>query len=783
MSIIKIKNLSDKELIELSKKMLLSLNLLEMQTIKKYFSEKNREPSSMELEIIAQTWSEHCIHKTMTSPIEYNGTNIKNLLDETIFKTTRELNLNHCLNEFSDNAGIINFNKYYGIAMKVETHNHPSAIEPYGGASTGIGGVIRDVLGCGKGAKPVLNIDVFCFGRIDTAPEKIPENVIHPKRIFKGVVEGVRDYSNRMGIPTSSGAIIFNDAYISNPLVYCGTIGIIPKKYIKKKVNPGDLIVAIGGRTGRDGIHGATFSSLGLDASSNVSCVQIGDPITEKKFADVLMKLRDMDLINSITDCGAGGFSSAIGEMASDCGAKVYLEKAPLKYSGLKPWEIFLSESQERMILSVSPDKIEKLKELLEKEDVQTVILGEFTDTKILQIYYENNLKAELDLDFIHKGIPKIKRKASWKKRTAKKTIHKNSHNIGDLFNKVISHPNIASKEVVISQYDHEVQGGSVLKPLASVKQDAPQDGCVIRPLLDSYEGIAVGLGINPAYGSIDPYLMALSNCEEAARNLVAAGGDIKHAGFIDNFCWGDVENEKILGELVRAAQGCYDASIMLGVPFVSGKDSLNNFYISKKEKSGMSAAVSIPGTLLITCVAPVLDVRKVIGSSFKLSNSIIYLIGETFDELGGSTLYDILRIDGGNPPNLNDKVSLKILKFIQSAIEKEIILSCHDLSDGGLAVAISEMCFSEIGAEINIAEISKSEDNIISLFSESNSRFLVEVEEKNIDTFESFAAGLPIFKIGFTGKDKLLIKNKNEVIIKSKIDAIKHLYKNTIKW
>ncbi|MCD6413524.1 MAG: phosphoribosylformylglycinamidine synthase, partial [Elusimicrobia bacterium] len=416
---IKLRGLNGKHLDDISREMTLSLSTEEMIAIKKYFASKRRDPSLMELEIIAQTWSEHCKHKTMTGIIEYRTRSengkwetqvIDNLLKETIFAVTEKLNAAYCLSVFEDNAGIIEWNENYGIAAKVETHNHPSAIEPYGGAETGIGGVIRDILGCGKGAFPVLNFDVFCFAPPDTSYGKVTEGILHPRRILRGVVSGVRDYGNRMGIPTSAGAIVFSDDFLFNPLVFCGTVGIIPKKFVSKKVRQGDLIILIGGKTGRDGIHGATFSSIGLKKETSAGCVQIGDPIAEKKFADVLIKARDRNLFNSITDCGAGGLSSAVGELGKKLGARVFLEKVPLKHAGLKPWEIFLSESQERMVLSVPPSKFPELKTLFQREDVEASFIGEFVPTKKLEVFHRRKKIASLDMEFLHNGFPRSRR-------------------------------------------------------------------------------------------------------------------------------------------------------------------------------------------------------------------------------------------------------------------------------------------------------------------------------------------------------------------------------------
>ena len=420
---IEILNLTDKQLVELSKKNVLSLSLEEMKVVQNYFKKLKRNPTDVELESVAQTWSEHCKHKTLTGIIEYTEekggkkkkTVYNNLLKETIFKATVELNKKWCLSVFKDNAGIIEFDSKNGVAYKVETHNHPSALEPYGGAATGIGGVVRDILGVGLGARPLANSDVFCFGDPDMKASKVPEGMHHPKRIAKGVVAGVRDYGNRMGIPTVNGSVHFDDGYMANPLVYCGTMGIIPKNRIEKKVKPGDLVLVIGGRTGRDGIHGATFSSVQLDQESDVNAVQIGNPIIEKKLLDTLLEARDLGLYRAVTDCGAGGFSSAIGELGEKTGVKVQLEKAPLKYDGLAPWEIWISEAQERMVLAVPPQNKKKILDIFKRENVEAVFIGEFTNDKKLILTYNGDLVAEMDMDFLHHGVPKPTRPATYK--------------------------------------------------------------------------------------------------------------------------------------------------------------------------------------------------------------------------------------------------------------------------------------------------------------------------------------------------------------------------------
>ncbi|HHT9152007.1 MAG TPA: phosphoribosylformylglycinamidine synthase subunit PurS, partial [Candidatus Hypogeohydataceae bacterium YC40] len=468
---IPIREASPERLLEISGQRQLALNLEEMQAIQSYYQRIDREPTDIELETLAQTWSEHCMHKTLKGRIEYRKGHIEdkgevvevidNLLESTIMRATRELKKPWCVSVFTDNAGIVEFDRDNNLCFKVETHNHPSALEPYGGANTGVGGVIRDILGCGLGAKPILNTDVFCFARPDLPYSHLPKGVLHPKRIFKGVVHGVADYGNRMGIPTVNGAIYFDDRYVANPLVFCGTVGLIPSNRCKKRVKPGDAILLVGGRTGRDGLHGATFSSSQLTEDSKAlsgGAVQIGNPITEKKLLDVLLVARDKGLYNSITDCGAGGLSSAVGEMGKGTGAEVDLEKVPLKYSGLSYWEIWLSESQERMVLAVPSKHIEEIIKLFHSEDVEATVIGRFTDDKRLRLMYQGQEVGELDMNFLHKGLPRPMKKANWVLPNYPEPDLPKKRDYTEDLKRILSSWNVCSKEWVIRQYDHEVQ-------------------------------------------------------------------------------------------------------------------------------------------------------------------------------------------------------------------------------------------------------------------------------------------------------------------------------------
>jgi phosphoribosylformylglycinamidine synthase len=487
----------------------------EFQSIVEYYRSQGRNPTDVELETLAQTWSEHCVHKTFKGRFTLGKKVVDNLLKSTVMKATRELNKPWCLSVFVDNAGVIDFDGRWALCFKVETHNHPSAVEPYGGAATGIGGVIRDPLGTGLGAKPIANTDVFCFGPPDLPYEKLPQGVLHPRRMFKGVRAGVADYANRLGIPTLNGAVLFDERYVANPLVYCGTLGLLPKKIAQRgKQRPGDKVVLVGGRTGRDGIHGVTFASEQLTESSTAtssSSVQIGNPIVEKKMIDTILQARDRGLYVRITDCGGGGLSSAVGEMAEETGVKVDLEKVPLKYAGLSYAEIWISESQERMIIAVPPENIDKLMALFASEDVEANVIGEFTDDRRLQLYYSGERVCDLEMGFLHGGIPQLNREAVWEPPRHPAPDFAQPPNLNESLLSILRAWNVCSKEWVVRQYDHEVQGGNVLKPLVGRDNDGPGDAAIIQPIPGSSRGVIIANGINPGYADIDPYWMAAS--------------------------------------------------------------------------------------------------------------------------------------------------------------------------------------------------------------------------------------------------------------------------------
>ncbi len=744
------------DLVRLSRDMGLSLSSTEMACIKEYFDTEKRAPTDVELETIAQTWSEHCRHKTFLGKILFNGEHIDNLLKQTIMRATQEIDHPLCLSVFHDNSGVIDFDEEYGVCFKVETHNHPSALEPYGGAATGIGGVIRDILGTGLGAKPILNTDVFCFGSPDFDYRELPDGVLHPKTIIKGVIRGVRDYGNRMGIPTASGAIRFDDAFLFNPLVYCGCVGLIRKDRIAKEARPGDAVLLVGGRTGRDGIHGVTFASAELSGESEKSCVQIGNPIMERRVMDCLLKVSEKGILDAVTDCGGGGLSSAVGEMGKKTGVVVHLDRVPLKYKGLSPREIWISESQERMVMAVAPEHLQEVIQTFEHEGVESTVIGEFSSDRRLILHYKDGRVCDLDMEFLHDGLPMPVKTAKPKSIASREVDIPKPVDLNSLIIEVVSGLNTCSREWVIREYDHEVQGGSAIKPLVGVHRIGPQDAVVVRPDLGKQKGIVVSCGINSRFGRLDAYNMALSVVDEAMRNLVATGGSVDKAAMLDNFCLSSPEREEVLGDLVSSARGCYDAAKCFGVPFISGKDSLYNEWVDKDGK-----VILIPPTLLISAIGIIDDVDKCVTMDLKQIDSDLYLLGDTKEELGGSEYYRILDVEDGVVPGLDFESAPRIMKQLHRAIEKGLVLSCHDLSEGGLSLALSEMAFSgDIGVEVDLKKIPFSGKKLrfdTLLFSESNTRFLTEVRKENATEFAELFDGLPCARIGQTVRDKRL--------------------------
>ncbi|NOX63572.1 MAG: phosphoribosylformylglycinamidine synthase subunit PurL [Chloroflexi bacterium] len=773
---IPLRDLTPDHLLALSRERRLSLDRDEMLAIQAYYRQQNRDPTDVELETLAQTWSEHCVHKTFKAIIHYreepDGEDavIDGLLDTYIRAATEAIAKPWVHSAFVDNAGVIAFDETLDLAFKVETHNHPSALEPFGGANTGVGGVIRDILGVS--ARPIANTDVLCFGPENLPAEQVPAGSLHPRRVVEGVIHGIEDYGNKMGIPTVNGAVHYHRDFTANPLVYCGCLGALPRGSHRPLTNAqaGDLIVAIGGRTGRDGLRGATFSSMEMDhATAEIAgtAVQIGNPIVEKQVMEVVLRARDAGLYHAITDCGAGGFSSAVGEMGEHVGARVQLKGAPLKYPGLRPWEIWLSEAQERMVLAIPSQNWDAFQAICRAHDVEASILGEFDGSKRLRVYYGETLVADLEMAFLHDGVPRRRLRAVWTRPGLSEPNLPPSSDLTPLLLQALAHANVRSRAAILHRYDHEVQGGTVVKPLVGAGQRGPGDAAVILPQAtlvgrepdalqhESLPAATLSVGINPRYGLIDPYFMAWACVDEAVRNAVAVGADPDRIAILDNFCWGNPNLPDRLGSLVRAARGCYDAALAHQTPFISGKDSLNNEYTGADGRKH-----AIPGSLLISAVGVAPDMRRTTTTDLKEAGHALYLLGETRPELGGSVYYDLFGELGASVPRPYD-APLDRMRGLHRAIVAGWAAAVHDLSEGGLAVALAEMCIGgDLGAEISLAAIPTSEPltPAQALFSESLGRFLIEVPAKHAIAFEKALAGQPLASIGRVTAEKRLI-------------------------
>ncbi len=784
---LKISDLSGDKLFELSQAMKLSLSQEDMLAVQAIYKDWDREPTDVELEVIAQTWSEHCKHRIF-------GANIEHTLDgetetiESLFKTyiydvshrIFDTKPGFVLSAFHDNAGFIKLDEDLAICLKAETHNHPSAIEPYAGANTGIGGVVRDILGAGKGAKPIASLDVFCFGPPDTSVEKIDaEDVIHPLGVLRGVVRGVRDYGNRMGIPTVSGAIQFDDAYIYNPLVYCGTAGVIPISDIDKEMGPDLKIISVGGRTGRDGLHGATFSSAALDSASHeedLQAVQIGNPIEEKKAADFVLAAREKGLTVFITDCGAGGYSSACGEMLEECGGTVDLDAVPLKEPGLVSWEIFISESQERMVLAVKEESLPELQDLADLYETELTVLGESDGSGILKVTHHGETVCELDCSALHET-PTRQLTSSWEKKTSRGDTPL-LFDAGATLKGILSDFAVVSREPIIREYDHEVQGNTVQKPLAGAAGDAPQDAAVMR-ISGSEKLMSMALSILPEWGKTDPYAMGAACVDECIRQLVASGADPDRLAILDNFCVGNPDAPEELGALVETVKAIAAAAEAYGAPFVSGKDSFYNYFETK------DGPVSIPVTILISGMGVVDSVEHVTGSSLRSSTSILAMVGHTQSALGGSIFARrVGEMETAEVPHTDFELAMKIYRAYYEAIKNGWILSTHDVSEGGLAVTLAEMGFSgKAGIEVDLCTLPMDSDarKADLLFGESPSRLVLEIAPEHLSDVADLFDGLPFGTLGraVSDTDVLRIEWGNEILVEESLSELKSIWKN----
>ena len=739
----------DEALARLSRERGLALDVAELHVIRGHFAAVGRDPTDAELETLAQTWSEHCAHKSFRADVILDDGTIAEPLLARLRRSTTEIAAPFVISAFDGNAGIVRFDDAHTYALKCETHNHPSAIEPFGGANTGVGGVIRDIIGAHHRAIACTNI--LCFGPADTPDDELPDGVLAPQRIIDGVVAGIADYGNKIGLPTVAGGVLYDPAYVSNPLVFAGCIGVSPTgRPPLTGPHPGDRIVVIGGRTGRDGIRGATFSSMEMDATTGDvagASVQIGDPIIEKLVSDLLVDA--WDLYSAITDCGAGGLSSAIGELAEHTGAEVELTKVPLKYAGLAPWEIWLSEAQERMVVAIAPQHFDALAELAALHGVELSDVGSFTGDGRLVVRFEGEPVIELDTKFLHDGRPRRQLGAMMPTpvRVGTDGSKPSCPDPRAALLGLLAHPNIASKESIIRRYDHEILGSTVVRPLTGVHNDAPGDGVVLADPRDT-SGIAIGIGVNPWYGLHDPEHMAWAVVDEAIRNVVVAGADPTAVALMDNFSWGNPTRATTFGELVAAVQGCVDAAHANGAPFVSGKDSLNNEYLTA---DGTRSA--IPPTLVITAVAPVRDVSLAVTPDLKRAGNTLVLLGRTLPEFAGShlsmlsnttTTPDSQQVSApiavpepaGNPGfavvPAPDADAPERYRLLHAAMQRSLIVSAHDCSEGGLGVAVAEMAIGgRLGVLVDPAMVHP--DPAVALFSESSGRIICEVAPEHV--------------------------------------------------
>ncbi len=814
-------DIDERALERLSRERCWALSLQELQTIKAHYARAEvrahradfglpADPTDVEMEILAQTWSEHCKHKIFGAEIDYTEEDIpegypkfgaftvRSVFKSYIRKSTEEIQeerrLPWLVSVFTDNAGVVRFDPNVDLCIKVETHNSPSALDPYGGALTGIVGVNRDVLGCGLGARPIANTDVFCFGTPDWPglgeEKELPEGLKHPRRIFEGVHLGVEDGGNKSGIPTVNGAFAFHRDFSGKPLVFCGTIGAMPPQLpdgragASKGQKPGDAIVMAGGRIGKDGIHGATFSSMELTQSAPATAVQIGDPITQKRLADFLLEARDLGLYSSLTDNGAGGLSSSVGEMATGTGgARLDVTHAPVKYPGLQPFELVVSESQERMSFSVPKEKLEAFLQLAKRRNVEASVLGEFDSSGYFRVDHGGRTVALLNLEFLHDGLPPMILKAKWEgpkeetcwsRRPELPEVRETELSSRALHERalytLLARWNIRSKEDWVRRYDHEVQAATLVKPFVGVDAKGPGDAAVVWLAPHGGEekaGISVSCGLQPKLSRFDAYLSAQHGLDEAVRNAVAVGADPDQICVIDNFCWPDPlpsernpdANHK-LAQLVRANRGLYDLAKLYGTPFVSGKDSMKNDFIGRG-RLGKEVKISVPPTVLVTAMGKVPDVSKTVTSDFQREGDAIYLLGRSSRALGGSEFADAFDLPAKavlrHAVPVNGPENLRLYRTLFRAIGHGYLRSCHDCSEGGMLVSLAESSIGGmVGAEVELEKISgelKEFGGSLAefFFNESPGRFVVSVPPEQEENFRKLFAGQHCLRLGET--------------------------------
>jgi phosphoribosylformylglycinamidine synthase len=764
---IALREADDAQLQRLSSEGMLALTLAEMHAIKAHFVERGRDPTDAEVECLAQTWSEHCKHKIFAAPIDYTSPDGEvTRIDEGLFRryirgateaVAQRRGDDFLVSVFHDNAGVVRFTDADHLVYKVETHNSPSALDPYGGAMTGIVGVNRDAFGTGRGADLLANVWGYCFADSDYAG-RIPAGLMHPRRLRDGVHHGVKDGGNQSGIPYARGFELFDDRYLGKPLVYCGTLSVMPVQSAgepthEKRVEVGHSIVMVGGRIGKDGIHGATFSSAELDEHAPVQAVQIGDPITQKMMFDMLAEARDRGLLSGMTDNGAGGLSSSVGEMAElTGGARIDLAAAPLKYPGLQPWEILVSEAQERMTVAVAPDQLPAFLGLAAAREVEATVLGEFTDSGRFEVTYGEQSVVDLPLSFLHEGWPRSRLRARLQARRAPAVDWRPTDDgIGGELLALLSRPNLRALEGQARGYDHEVKGLSAVKPFVGQGRDVPATATVLRVRHGRPQGVVLAEGIHPHYGDLDAHAMAQAAVDEAVRRVLCAGARWDRLAALDNFCWPDpIESAKTpdgahkLAQLVRCCQGLREACEAYGLPLISGKDSMKNDAVLDGVK------ISIPPTLLVSVMGQMADVRNAITLVPRTEGDIVWLLGASRGELGGSEVQRLLGFGGGDVPRTELAHDAAAYQAFVRLRDRGLVRSAHVTSRGGLAVALAHMVMAShrVLTVRNDTELS----SFAWIFGESTGRIVFTTSPEHAESIEQELEAHAHARLGIVG-------------------------------
>jgi len=736
-------------------------DLDEMKQVQKHFLKLGRNPTDVEFQALGQAWSEHSCYKTS-----------KPILRNTVFNIDAPQNIL----VIKEDAGVLEFDEDHAYVVALESHNHPSAIEPYGGAATGIGGILRDVV-C-MGGQPVALIDPLFFGSMDYPRDQVPKGVKHPIYLLSGVVDGIRDYGNRVGIPTVAGQVTFHNGYLGNCLVNVGCVGIVEKKYIiRSRVSgEGDVFIYCGGRTGRDGIHGVTFASADLHEESEAEsrgAVQLGDPITKEPLIHACLEAVEKGLVAGMKDFGGGGLSSVVGEMAlhGGCGCEIELDKVPTKEEGISPWELWISESQERMMLAVRPEDVVSVLKLMADWDVEAIPVGKSVPGKRIIITYHGTKVLDLDLEY-YTGGPEYDRPYEIAKNEIPERRPGEPDDYNEVLLSILKDENICSKDWVVRQYDHEVRGRTVIKPLqARLGLDGHGDAAVVKPLENSWRGLAITSDVNPRYTVIDPYRGSLCAMDESCRNLVSVGG--RPHSFADCLNFGNPEKPETLGAFVESTRGLGEVARHLGVPFCSGNVSFYN----------ETAKGPIPPTPTILGLGIVDDIRKCVTSDLKYEDQSIYLVGNTDEEMGGSIYYEITEGSSGIVPDVDVHTLESSIEGMLEVIDKKLVSAVHDVSDGGIGVSLAEMALSgDIGMEIDLDNMDNLRSDI-KLFSESQTRWVVEARAGKEQEFEGSisAHGIPFFRLGTTGGKDLVIHDCGKELVNLPLDTIREAWLRTL--